>query len=606
MYYSIWEIIASVFDVTVEGDFISDNDNVDFNLNGGSLVVSGNVFITADDFENNATIDIANDFNATVRDFINHGPINVANDLNVTASDFANNFQINVGNNLNATASNAFQNTGGIIADNLTIETSQFTNINGNNIGTISVDTLDLTLSSSSLFDYEDDYLNNGTISTTNLILDLAGRFINATNIEIAGDLVISASEFTNNGVIDVANDFNVISQGGSFYNNNVNSRISANTLTISTNYRLFNEDGRINVDLLSLSLGSSLNNYEFDYVADYLNNGTIETNSLNLQVAGDFRYDVTNDFVWNAQDSLLVKGDAFITTGIFTNNGIIDIENEFEIIASVYFDNNARINTNILTIEADSFLNEAGSLNFIDLFNLSLGGDFNHQIDYLNNGNISATRYDFEIGGDFSFNDLNDDFIWSLGDSLAVLGSIFVTADNFTNYGNIVTDGLNAFLSGNLLYDDEINDFIVNNYLIVQGDAYVTTDTFTNRGAIDIANDFGVHTVGVIDQYTNGAFDNNATINAANLTITTDSFTNDRGIIDIANNFSVTATNNFENWSRINVGGDLNVTTDEFISYRAIRVVNDFNITATNEFTNNETITASGDLTVYTTNFNV
>ena len=276
-----------------------------------------------------------------------------------------------------------------------------------------------------------------------------------------------------------------------------------------------------------------------------------------------------------------------------------------FEIIASVYFDNNARINTNILTIEADSFLNEAGSLNFIDLFNLSVGGDFNHQNDYLNNGNISANRYDFEIGGDFSFNDLNDDFIWSLGDSLVALGSIFVTADNFTNYGSIVTDGLNAFLSGNLLYDDEINDFIVNNYLIVQGDAYVTTDRFTNHGAIDIANDFAVHTVGVIDQYTNGAFDNNATINAANLTITTDSFTNDRGIIDIANNFSVTATNSFENWSRINVGGDLNVTTDEFISYRAIRVVNDFNITATNEFTNNETITASGDLTVYTTNFN-
>ena len=311
------EIIASVFDVTVEGDFISDNDNVDFNLNGGSLVVSGNVFITADDFENNATIDIANDFNATVRDFINHGPINVANDLNVTASDFANNFQINVGNNLNATASNAFQNTGGIIADNLTIETSQFTNINGNNIGTISVDTLDLTLSSSSLFDYEDDYLNNGTISTTNLILDLAGRFINATNIEIAGDLVISASEFTNNGVIDVANDFNVISQGGSFYNNNVNSRISANTLTISTNYRLFNEDGRINVDLLSLSLGSSLNNYEFDYVADYLNNGTIETNSLNLQVAGDFRYDVTNETINAMVNNRYWEQTASVTTPV-------------------------------------------------------------------------------------------------------------------------------------------------------------------------------------------------------------------------------------------------------------------------------------------------
>ena len=94
------EIIASVFDVTVEGDFISDNDNVDFNLNGGSLVVSGNVFITADDFENNATIDIANDFNATVRDFINHGKLMLPG-LNVTASDFANNFQISW-KNLNA------------------------------------------------------------------------------------------------------------------------------------------------------------------------------------------------------------------------------------------------------------------------------------------------------------------------------------------------------------------------------------------------------------------------------------------------------------------------------------------------------------------------
>ena len=44
------EIIASVFDVTVEGDFIFNNAAADFNLNGGSLVVAGNVFITADDF----------------------------------------------------------------------------------------------------------------------------------------------------------------------------------------------------------------------------------------------------------------------------------------------------------------------------------------------------------------------------------------------------------------------------------------------------------------------------------------------------------------------------------------------------------------------------
>ena len=129
----------------------------------------------------------------------------------------------------------------------------------------------------------------------------------------IAGDLVIISNTFKNNGVIDVANNFNVAAGGGSFFNNSGNSRISANTLTISTNYRFFNEDGRINVDLLSLSLGSSVNNYEFDYVADYLNNGTIETNSLNLQVAGDFIRQCRQWFCLERTRSLVVSGNLLL-----------------------------------------------------------------------------------------------------------------------------------------------------------------------------------------------------------------------------------------------------------------------------------------------------
>ena len=234
-------IETNSLNLQVAGDFIFDNAAADFSLNGGSLVVSGNLFITANDFNNSATIDIANDFNATVRDFINHGPINVANDLN-------------------ATASNALQSTGAIITDNLTIEASQFNNINGNNIGTISVDTLDLTLSSGG-FDYEEDYLNNGTISTNNLKIEVGGEFTNLANIEIAGDLVIISNTFKSSWsnrfspitsmLQRVEVDFVIIAeiQG-----------LAQDTLTISTNYRFFKGDGRINVDLLSLSLGSSVN----------------------------------------------------------------------------------------------------------------------------------------------------------------------------------------------------------------------------------------------------------------------------------------------------------------------------------------------------------
>ena len=70
------------------------------------------------DFNNSGTIDIANDFCYSKR-FYQPRSNYVANDLN-------------------ATASNAKYRS--YITDNLTIEASQFNNINGNNIGTISVD----------------------------------------------------------------------------------------------------------------------------------------------------------------------------------------------------------------------------------------------------------------------------------------------------------------------------------------------------------------------------------------------------------------------------------------------------------------------------------
>ena len=70
--------------------------------------------------------------------------------------------------------------------------------------------------------------------------------------------------------------------------------------LSVNTN----DGDGNINADTLNLSLPG-----DFDYASGYLNNGNININNLNLQVGGNFSYDdVSNDFVWNASDSLVAK----------------------------------------------------------------------------------------------------------------------------------------------------------------------------------------------------------------------------------------------------------------------------------------------------------
>ena len=73
----------------------------------------------------------------------------------------------------------------------------------------------------------------------------------------------------------------------------------------------------------------------DFDYVADYLNNGTITINTLNLNVGGNFSYDdASNDFVWNEQNSLVVLGTASVVADSFNNSGFITV-NSFDITAT-------------------------------------------------------------------------------------------------------------------------------------------------------------------------------------------------------------------------------------------------------------------------------
>ena len=48
-------------------------------------------------------------------------------------------------------------------------------------------------------------------------------------------------------------------------------------------------------------------------------------------------------------------------------------------------------------------------------------------QDDYLNNGNINATIFDLRVGGDFSYNNTIDDFVWNANNSLVVLGNVLL-----------------------------------------------------------------------------------------------------------------------------------------------------------------------------------
>ena len=97
-----------------------------------------------------------------------------------------------------------------------------------------------------------------------------------------------------------------------------------------------FTNYGNISADTLTLSVAG-----DFDYTNEFLGNGNIDATTLNLQVGGDFSYDdASNDFVWNAQNSLVVFGSAFITADDFSNYGAINVVNDFNVTAADYFSN--------------------------------------------------------------------------------------------------------------------------------------------------------------------------------------------------------------------------------------------------------------------------
>ena len=246
------------------------------------------------------------------------------------------------------------------------------------------------------------DYANKGTITANTFNLNVGGNFTynNSANdfswgandnLTVTGNANITTNNYTQSGAIDVVGDWTINASSDFLYNRPNNNFIwdtndsltvsgtasigvagFANSGTISVNTTLNttvsntssgsfnNTGGEIDADTFNLDVAG-----DFDYIVDYLNNGTITTTAFNLDVAGNFSYDdAANNLDWRATDTLTVSGNASINAESFNNSGIINVTDIFDIIAAADFDNSGTINvTNIFDITAAADFTNAGTI---------------------------------------------------------------------------------------------------------------------------------------------------------------------------------------------------------------------------------------------------
>ena len=427
----------------------------------------------------------------------------------------------------------------------------------------------------------------------------------------------------------DTTLDFRV---GGKFIYNNqysdfvwkANNRLVADghSSTSEIIAKSFTNSGTIDVEhTLDISVVN-----DFDYA------GTIDATSFNLQVGGDFRYnDPNNDFVWNVSDSLVVEGSSFITANSFLNNGEIttdtlnlSVAGDFDY-ASDYLDNGNITATNQnftarngdfindtsidlvgnLGITADNFSNIGGDI-IADTFSLSVADDFDYD------GTINATSYNFRVGGNFSYDDPSNDFVWGSSDSLVVEGISFITVNSFLNNGEITADTLNLSVAGDFDYaSDYLNngniaathqnftardgDFTNNTSIDLVGNLGITANGFINTGGMVNADTFALSVAGDFDYTTAYLGNGTITTNAFNLNVGGNFTYNDASSdfiwkgsdsLTVLGNATINAFN-YDQYGVVDVTGRFDATTNSFLTHgnADLDVDNGFYVTAENVF---------------------
>ena len=459
--------------------------------------------------------------------------------------DFINSTTIDA-ESLSITAGVDFNNSGAIVADTLTIEVTSFVD-DVSNSGTVTADSLNFILTN----DFSTSATSFNAFNFRNLAIITDATFTNNSDIELDGNLTITANTFTNNAQITLDG----------------NLTITANSFSL--------KQGIDGTDTVTIEV-PNLDN-------DISSGANIKSNSLNLIFTDDFLYlRAKLEFISSKVENL-----SFTTNGSFANLFPLTLVGSFTVKANrISIDDTITAAT--VTLEAPNFANDifiastvsSASLNFI------LTDDFTYTSDsFANFNNFSNLAITTE-----------GTFISSV--DLDLVGSLTVKANSIE-----ISDTINADT-----VTFEVPNFVndITNASTVSSDSlnFILTDDFTHTST----SFAGFNNFSNLDISTEGTFTNNNTIApTGNLTITANSFDNSGGVVS-ADTFSLSVAGNFDygtvttNALNLQVGGDFSYddSANDF-TWRAndsLTVLGNFNIVAAG-FENSGNITVTNSLNV-------
>ena len=463
--------------------------------------------------------------------------------------DFINSTTIDA-ESLSITAGVDFNNSGAIVADTLTIEVTSFVD-DISNSGTVTADSLNFILTNN----FSTSATSFNAFNFRNLAIITDATFTNNSDIELDGNLTITANTFTNNAQITLDG----------------NLTITANSFSLN--------QGIDGTDTVTIEV-PNLDN-------DISSGANIKSNSLNLIFTDDFLYlRAKLEFISSQVENL-----AFTTNGSFANLFPLTLVGSFTVKANrISIDDTITAAT--VTLEAPNFANDifiastvsSASLNFI------LTDDFTYTGDsFANFNNFSNLAITTE-----------GTFISSV--DLDLVGSLTVKANSIE-----ISDTINADT-----VTFEVPNFVndITNASTVSSDSlnFILTDDFTHTST----SFAGFNNFSNLAVTTEGTFTNNNTIApTGNLTITANSFDNSGGVVS-ADTFSLSVAGNFDygtittNALNLQVGGDFSYddSANDF-TWRAndsLVILGNFNIVAAGfENSGNITVTNSGNLTADT-----
>ena len=491
-----YNIPAGIYDVNEAAGINVLSDGLDASSVGILNIQAGSFTNTGGLKANSFNLYVAGNFDYADRGNVTASSFNLDVDGNFSNNDSNNNFildSLTVSGNADITTNNYIQSGAIDVAGALTINANSYT-YNSPNSDFVLAENDSLSISSGDFTITANNYIQFGTLEILEvygaLVIDAKRNFSNSGSIITAGSLEITAGH-------------TAINQGS----------IVSDSLDLTTDDFFRNlTGGDISVNTLNLSVAG-----DFDYVADF--NGTITTNTLNLNVGGDFsNNDASSDFVWGANDSLTVLGNASVTADSYTQNGAIDV-------------------VGVLTINVES--------------------DFDYVADF--DGTIDFNSLNLNVGGDFSNNDASSDFTWGANDVLTVLGSASVTTDNYIQSGAIDVAGALTINANNYTYDRPNSDFVLgeNDSLSISGDFIIDTNNYIQFGTLVVD---GALTIESDRDFSNSG---NITVTGA---LAIDS---DRNFVNIGNITVTDSLNITTGYTAINQGSivsnSLDLTTDDF-----------------------------------------